>query len=882
MTKSRQTNHVLPEAGGDSRPSILAADLFEKQFGSLMPPADAEAAEDLLIGLNPEQREAVLHTEGPLLVLAGAGSGKTRVITHRIARLVVAHGVRPWHILAITFTNKAAREMRERIENLIGDRAAGMWVGTFHSMMARVLRLHPREAGIRPDFTILDADDAQSTVRNILKEWNRLDAVESPRQVTDFISRAKNRLLDADTVAKQAEKSRLPQADLYSKVYLEYERLLRQNNAVDFDDLLMLPVQMFRKYPSVLAAFRRRFRYIHVDEYQDTNEAQYMLISLLAGEHRNLCVVGDDDQSIYGFRGANVNNILNFEKQFPDAKVIRLEQNYRSTGNILAAANAVIANNKSRKPKKLWTEHPDGDRITLFCGDDHQAEARYITGEIRRLILTDHTKQFSDFAILYRINALSRSLETALLATNIPFSIYGGLRFYDRREIRDVVAWLRLIHNDNDEMSFVRAVGMPRRGIGDQTLQRVQELSAANGISALEVCRRADTWPELRNMAGRLQGFATIIDGLREELREASSLADFVSTVQERSGLNDAILKEMERDPLRGQERLENMRELLSDVSEFLDSPLPPDLVEQVLAEYARQYAEAVAAEDGAVSEENAVFAASHVANMPDRGAIIEMIAGQTVAETFADNSRLLGAWLERAALYSDSDKDSEESPKVKLMTIHSAKGLEFDTVFLVGAEEGIFPSWKSIGSPEDLEEERRLAYVAMTRAERRLYITHTDSRMLYGKTEGRVPSRFLNELPTECVDEIMPSVSYLSGRGGRRDASTPAGSFRRRREAVSIQPATGAGTPHVREAMGLGVTRSAGVFARPTDSDEFLKADQVKKGDRVRHPARGAGTILDCQPVADDMVLKIKFDSQKEDEPPARLLLRSARLTRN
>jgi DNA helicase-2/ATP-dependent DNA helicase PcrA len=630
----------------------------------------------LLEHLNSEQERAVLTTEGPLLILAGAGSGKTRVITRRVAWLIRHLGIHPARILAITFTNKAANEMKERIEELIGLESRGVWVGTFHSMMLRILRRYGSLLGYRPSFTIFDTTDQRRIMADVLKELNISERMLSPREALSIISRYKNDDISPEQLEKRStgyyiDKQRIA-------IYKAYQKSLFEKNAMDFDDILTETLRLFREHTHVLEHCQRQFTHILVDEYQDTNVVQYELIRLLAEKSRNLCVVGDDDQSIYGFRGATIRNILDFEDDFPDCTVIRLEQNYRSTKTILAAANQVIRENRSRKKKTLWTAHGEGVPILMYRAADHIDEARFIAREVQRRFQFAENHEEIEIAVLYRMNALSRNLEFALRELGIEYIIYGGTRFYDRAEIKDVTAYLSLIQSPEDEIAFRRVINQPRRGLGSVTLERLAAFAGERGISLFEAARRAGECPDLGRAAGRLTLFVKLIESLRNALlSEELSFAEFVKMVEVDTGLIAYYEELKARGDVEAESRLENLKELISDAIEFegrLDIESFDDLWE---------------------------FSSE----------------GEVRQNLITDRSLegVLRLFLERAVLYSDQDKE-RETPKVSLMTVHSAKGLEFDTVVIMGAEEGIFPSMQSLQETDGLEEERRLAYVAESR----------------------------------------------------------------------------------------------------------------------------------------------------------------------
>ncbi|HEY8528485.1 MAG TPA: DNA helicase PcrA [Paenibacillaceae bacterium] len=646
---------------------------------------DSRDPEAMLKELNPRQREAVTATEGPLLVLAGAGSGKTRVLAYRIAYLIAKNIAPPWAILAITFTNKAAREMQERVVKLVGPAAADIWVSTFHSMCVRILRKDIERIGYGSSFGILDATDQLSVVRNVMKELNLDTKRFEPKAILAAISAAKNELVTAEQYADR-------QGDFFqsivAKVYLQYQKRLQSNNALDFDDLIMLTVRLFREAPEVLDYYQHRFRYIHVDEYQDTNHAQYVLCKLLAARHRNLCVVGDSDQSIYRWRGADIRNILNFEKDYPEAKTVLLEQNYRSTSTILDAANAVIANNAGRKPKNLWTDLRGGDNIVVCEADTEHGEGMFVADEIRRNV-EEGGLRYGDHAVLYRTNAQSRVIEEILIKAEIPYRIVGGIRFYDRKEIKDMLAYLRLAANPDDDISMERVVNVPKRGIGEATWDKVASEAAARGVSVFRLLSDAleelDIQPRARKALGEFRDLIMKLHQMSEYL----SVTELTEQAAELSGYRE----ELRRDgSLEAQARLENIDELLSVTQEF---------------------------------------------------------------EKRNEDKSLL-AFLTDLALIADIDtlEDGEEAQDaVVLMTLHSAKGLEFPAVFIVGMEEGIFPGSRALTEPEELEEERRLCYVGITRAMRKLYLSYARTRLLYGRTSSNMPSRFLAEIPDELKD---------------------------------------------------------------------------------------------------------------------------------
>lgn len=642
---------------------------------------------DLMQGLNEPQRRAVACLQGPLLIVAGAGSGKTRVLTFRIANLL-EHGVPPYRILAITFTNKAAREMRERVDALIGDAAQDVWLSTFHSFCARFLRMELEHYGrYAKNFVIYDAADSKGLIRECLKELNIDEKHTAPGAVQAHISDAKNRLLDVAAFTAQATDFF---AEQVAKIYALYQSKLQENNALDFDDLLMLTVELLTKNEELRTKYQKKFQYILVDEYQDTNGAQYAITKLLAAEHHNICVVGDADQSIYGWRGADMRNIMNFEKDYPKATVILLEQNYRSTKNILAAANAVIENNLTRKKKELWTDNPTGDRITIYEGATEKNEASYIVREVERLHTMFHVK-YGDIAVLYRTNAQSRNIEEAFYATGVPYAMVGSVRFYDRREIKDIIAYLRVIYNPRDTLSLLRIINVPRRGLGPTSIARMMETAEEYRISLFEVITDAQLLSMIPKLSAKvklaLEEFAAMVFTFMGQLG-TRPIHEIVEDVIETSGYAAALEEEKKED---NRDRLENLREFISVAKNF---------------------------DDGAAEGENG-----------------------------------LADFLAQIALISDVDQTEQSDGTVTLMTFHAAKGLEFPAVFMAGMEEGLFPHSRTLLDDTEIEEERRTCYVGITRAERRLYLTYARQRTIYGRTEMSRPSRFLAEIPEELVE---------------------------------------------------------------------------------------------------------------------------------
>lgn len=633
--------------------------------------------------LNDKQKEAVFHTEGPLLILAGAGSGKTRVLTHRIAYLMEEKQVKPWNILAITFTNKAAGEMRERVDKLVGEAAGSVWVSTFHSACVRILRRNIGWIGFDTNFAIYDAEDQKTLMKNVCKQLQVDTKLYKERTLLSVISAAKDELVDPQEFALQAQGNF--RQETIARVYAEYQRQLKSSNALDFDDLIMKTVELFQANSDILDEYQERFRYIMVDEYQDTNTAQFKLVSLLAAKYRNLCVVGDDDQSIYKFRGANIQNILGFEKTFPDATVIKLEQNYRSTQNILNAANSVISHNERRKEKKLWTANGEGDKVRVRNFMTAFDEAEIIAGEIAAKVRKGEA-QYGDFAILYRTNAQSRMFEEKFLLANIPYKIIGGVNFYARKEIKDLLAYLKTIDNAKDDIAVRRILNVPKRGIGATTISRVQEYAVANQISFYEALSEISRIPGGGRAAAKIESFVTLIRTLRTQ-EDYFGVQELLQEVIDRTG----YVKELEaEDTEESRARIENIDELINKAASYEESAEEPSL-------------------EGFLSE---------------------------------------------VALVADIDSMDDGTGRVIMMTLHSAKGLEFPQVYLTGMEDGLFPSYMSVDSedPDALEEERRLCYVGITRAMQKLTLTSAKRRMTHGETHYNRPSRFLNELPEELL----------------------------------------------------------------------------------------------------------------------------------
>ena len=723
----------------------------------------------LLEGMNERQKEAVQHTQGPLLIMAGAGSGKTRVLTHRMAYILAEEEVHPWNILAITFTNKAAREMKERVSQLVGPQAEDMWVSTFHSMCVRILRRDIELLGYQRSFTICDPSEQQTAMKRILKKLDIDSEKYDYRMILNRISQAKNDLEDVEEFSKKYTGY---VEQIIAKCYREYQKELAKSMTLDFDDLIMLTVQLFQKHPETLQYYQQKFQYIHVDEYQDTNHAQYRLVTMLAKKFKNICVVGDADQSIYGWRGADMSNILEFEKDYQNAKVVLLEQNYRSTKTILQAANHVIENNFNRKVKKLWTENDEGQPITYYHAQSEQDEGRYVLSQIQSLLRDGY--HYDDFAILYRTNAQSRVMEENLLKSNIPFRLVGGQRFFERLEIKDLLAYLRLIVNPQDDLSFRRIVNSPKRGIGATSLDKLNDFASMHQFSLLEASSQIAISPLSGKAAKALEKFAEMIEDLRK-MQEFLSISEFVEQVIEKTGYLAALEQQhtMEADA-----RIENIQEFISVAKQF---------------------------EQDRLEEES-------------------------------EDSPLL-QFLTDLSLVSDADSDDGDGRMVTLMTLHAAKGLEFPVVFIIGLEEGIFPSLRSImENGDDVEEERRLAYVGITRAEQKLFLTNAYSRLLYGRTQTNRPSRFILEIGEELFDskqqqsyghttrESSSFVSKTSSSGSLFDK------YRAKSQATTYQPK---------------VVQPSSI--QPVRKQTVAASDGAvwKVGDKVMHKKWNVGTVV-------------------------------------
>lgn len=718
--------------------------------------------ENYLERLNENQKKAVCKTEGPLLVLAGAGSGKTTVLASRVAYIMQNTYTKPWQILAITFTNKAAAEMRERIEKYVGNDVKEMWIGTFHSICVRILRRYIDRLGYTSEFVIYDSADARTVIKECVKELGLDDKVYSPRSVLSIISRAKNDMTTPEEF--RAKYGSDPRMRRVGEAFELYTEKLKRNNALDFDDLIMHTVHILKNEEDIRQYYRDKFRYVLVDEYQDTNNTQYELIRLLVNDNENVCVVGDDDQSIYKFRGANVNNILDFQKDYAGAEKITLDKNYRSTSTILNAANAVIANNTKRMGKNLWTDKGEGEKISVFTGFDERGEATYIAKSIRKEY--GERKKFGDCAILYRTNAQSRALEEALMYEAIPYKVLAGQRFYDRKEIRDVIAYLKVIYNPSDSVSLMRIINEPKRKIGAATISKVEAHAAEDGTTAFEILRSAAEYPDLKSAAVRLRSFADLIESFRvSAYNEGMAVDELVKCVIEKSGYAAMLRAE---ETTEAQTRLDNISEFVNVAHEYAVNP-----------EY----------------------------------------------------SGKLDEFLEQVMLVSDIDDYDGNDDNVVLMTVHSAKGLEFPVVFISGLEEDLFPGSKSCEDDEELEEERRLCYVAITRAKEKLYMTRALSRFKFGQRLPTNESRFLRELPQELTEDVS-------------------GGIMRTRNTLS--------------SVGADITPSPKTvrYEAPKTPTAAVDEYDFKKGDRVRHRKFGDGTVVSSQTFGRDAIVIIDFDT--------------------
>lgn len=742
--------------------------------------------QNLIEGLNDKQKEAVLATEGPCLVIAGAGSGKTKVLTHKIAYLISEKNVKPYNILAITFTNKAASEMKQRVEKIVGDVAQEMWMGTFHSICVRILRRFIDRIGFDTSFLIFDTSDQKTVVKECLKALNIDDKTFSDRSVLSEISNAKNEMLTPK--AYQGKYSGEFRKEKIGQVYELYQKRLRENNAIDFDDIINYTIDILSENPDVLQYYTEKFKYVLVDEYQDTNKAQFTLVTILASRYGNITVVGDNDQGIYSFRGADISNILNFEKDFPGTKIIKLEQNYRCTGNILKAANAVIKHNENKYEKKLWTENEEGSLPCLYQAEDEYDEANYVVKQIEHLKTEEYLKP-KDFVILYRMNAQSRAIEDILRRENIPYKIVGGLKFYERKEIKDTIAYLRLIHNTSDNLSLKRIINEPKRGIGKTSLDKIQEISDRTGTSMYEIIKHAEEF-DLNRVKANAEEFINLIEELRLKKQELS-ISELLKEVLNKSGYTRAL--ELEN-TVEAETRMQNLEEFLTVAIEF--------------------------------------------------------------EEESADNT--LPEFLESITLSSDVDEMQDEDNTVTLMTLHSAKGLEFPVVFLVGMEEGIFPGYKSIGEPKELEEERRLFYVGITRAKQFLHLTCAKHRTIFGSTSYNAVSRFIKEIPDNLLDGVVNNdqeekfndMSYNWEYGKTSAGKVTTYKFDEAKNEIKQKA-----TYQFRTAESFLSSLSQ------KQANSGVDITKYKEGMRIYHKKFGEGIIQKIEAEGDDYKLDIQFD---------------------
>ena len=750
--------------------------------------------EEIIEGLNDKQKEAVLATEGPCLVIAGAGSGKTKVLTHKIA-YEIANGVKPWNILAITFTNKAANEMKERIEKLIGDAAKDLWMGTFHSICVKILRRYIDRIGYKTDFVIFDTSDQKTLIKECIKALKVDDKLFTDRGVLTEISNGKNEMLEpkAYGVKYSGDFRREKIAELYTL----YQQKLKENNALDFDDIINFTIKILTENPDVLEYYTEKFKYVLVDEYQDTNKAQFMLVSILASKYGNITAVGDNDQGIYSFRGADISNILNFERDFPGTKIIKLEQNYRCTGNILKAANAVIKHNENKYDKKLWTQNEEGKIPCIYNGEDEYDEARYIVEQIEHLKREEYYKN-SDFVILYRMNAQSRAIEDILMREGLPYKVIGGLKFYERKEIKDIIAYLRLIHNPADNLSLKRIINEPKRGIGKTSLDKVQEISENSGIPMYEIIKEADKY-ELNRVYANSREFIEQIEYLREQ-KDKIKISDLIKETLNKTGYTKAL--ELENS-VEAETRIENLEELLTVAIEF--------------------------------------------------------------EEQEADNT--LAEFLENITLSSDIDGMEDQEDSITLMTLHSAKGLEYPVVFLVGMEEGIFPGYKSIGEPQALEEERRLFYVGITRAKQYLYLTCAKHRTIFGSTSYNQISRFVQEIP----EELLEGYAEIVNRDSKEDEFKDSGYRWSYGKGQTVKTYKMDEEDKKNTAKILQENKTSGFQFRTAESflnsikqnnqNSDVDLSKYKVGQRVYHKKFGEGTITKLEQEGNDIKVDLEFD---------------------
>ena len=761
--------------------------------------------QDILKGLNDKQYEAVINTEGPCLVIAGAGSGKTKVLTHKIAYLIGEKGAKPWDILAITFTNKAANEMKERIANLVGDDAKDIWMGTFHSICVRILRRFIDRIGFDSSFIIFDTSDQRTLVKNCMKDLAIDDKLFNDRSVLSEISNAKNEMLEPEQYTARSNGDF--RKEKIATVYELYQKRLKENNAIDFDDIINYTIKILMENPDVLEYYANKFKYVLVDEYQDTNKAQFTLVTLLASKNGNITVVGDNDQGIYSFRGADISNILNFERDFPGTKIIKLEQNYRCTGNILKAANSVIKNNEVKYKKELWTENEEGNLPNVYQADNEYDEATYIVTQIEHLKREEYYK-YSDFAILYRMNTQSRAIEDILRRENVPYKIVGGLKFYERKEIKDIIAYLRLIQNSADNLSLKRIINEPKRGIGKTSLDKVEALAEQNETSMYEVIKHADQYG-LNRVYLNSREFINVIEELKDK-KDKLVISELIKTTLKKTGYTKALEEE---NTIEAENRIENLEEFLTVAIEF--------------------------------------------------------------EEEYAENS--LSQFLEGITLSSDIDNVEEDEDSVTLMTLHSAKGLEFPVVFLVGMEEGIFPGYKSISEPKELEEERRLCYVGITRAKEHLYLTCSKQRTIFGSTSYNPVSRFLKEIPEELLEgykeafgeednnknQMFKDSNYTWTYGSKDNGNIKTYKIGEK-ESVGVGAFAKSNTTNNSTNTGFAF-RTAESFlnnlGKKVASNNQVDLSKYEAGVRVYHKKFGEGTINKVEPEGEDLKVDISFD---------------------
>ena len=753
--------------------------------------------QDILKGLNDKQYEAVTKTQGPCLVIAGAGSGKTKVLTHKIAYLIEHEGAKPWDILAITFTNKAANEMKERITNLIGEAAKDIWMGTFHSICVKILRRFIDRIGFDSSFIIFDTSDQKTLIKGCLRDLGIDDKMFTDRSVLSEISNAKNEMLEPDQYQLRANGDF--RKEKIATVYELYQKRLKENNAIDFDDIINYTIKILLENPDIMEYYSNKFKYVLVDEYQDTNKSQFTLVTMLASKHGNITVVGDNDQGIYSFRGADISNILNFEKDFPGTKIIKLEQNYRCTGNILKAANAVIKNNEVKYKKELWTQNEEGNLPKVYQAKNEYDEGAYVVEQIEHLKREEYYK-YSDFAILYRMNTQSRAIEDILRRENIPYKIIGGLKFYERKEIKDIIAYLRLIQNGNDNLSLKRIINEPKRGIGKTSLDKVEQLSIQTGISMYEIIKNAEQYG-LNRVYLNSREFVNCIEELKAK-KEELPISELIKQTLKKSGYTKALENE---NTIEAENRIENLDEFLTVAIEF--------------------------------------------------------------EEQEAENT--LSAFLEGITLSSDIDNLEEDEDYVTLMTLHSAKGLEFPVVFLVGMEEGIFPGYKSISEPTELEEERRLCYVGITRAKEHLFLTCSKQRTIFGSTSYNPVSRFLGEIPEDLLEgyeeafgetsnkeEMFQDSKYSWTYGSKNNGNIKSYKITESKEPVAAASKTGNSNNQF-------LFRTAESFLNNLASKKTTTQDlsKYKAGLRIFHKKFGEGTISKVEPEGEDLKVDINFD---------------------